>query len=299
MRFRSAPLLVIIALASSFQGCRAPRTGPGAADVTAAELARGASADGGGAAAFGPAYLETPVGQARLEARRFDPVVIPFEEAQPLSATRYVVPDQDLGHIEARVSDLIHQPRTVAGVEQIFYSTGMFHLDEWLPVPDPPTREAPHDGFLYRWQVVGGRTVEVDELHDGEARPAYLVWYDDRGAPVLTAYVGGQPSEGRRYAWADYDPAGLLRRVVEWYEGAPPICALIHVNTPGYESTMIYSFDAAGRLTRRTRHAGNELWIVRLPDPQERLANGGTRVEWLRRLERYGWVSLYPIPPSQ
>ncbi|MHC4253775.1 MAG: hypothetical protein ACYS9X_32065 [Planctomycetota bacterium] len=253
----------------------------------------------------GPASLEPGI-------LRTVPVEIEFEEAERLFETTYTIPAGELADIVARIREALKSPPTLDGTE-VRYSDGCAWFDFWVKMCDT-AEPGPRPDCRYRGYYRAGRVVCVERLDAEGPRVISRVWYNEDGAPVLCADYRhhGDGTGWTGYAWGDYDARGLLRRVVRLsgsLRPAPPapdqrpgdfdssfLCVHIFDNADGYESTTEYFFGPKGRLCHRRRNVGDDMFYVSRSEPTERKTNSGSRLWWLRRMERYGLASIYPIP---
>jgi hypothetical protein len=177
------------------------------------------------------------------------------------------------------------------------YSEGIAHFDDWIPFPDTLLENAPNRQDYYRWQYVAGRVVRVDRVKDGKARSGHQVWYDENGAPILClSEIGFSLGE---YAWAEYDSRRLLHRVVHFNGDLTVRFVDLFLTADDSSATTQFRFDGKGALVWRNRHTAGGVYLWTAQSGAEKQVNYGSRLEWLRHLERYGLASMYPIPPAK
>ncbi len=215
-------------------------------------------------------------------------------EDDPLLGTTYVLPEAERRLIVRAIRKLEGLREAAPGKEEVLYSTGISHFDNWIPYPGTPRPDAPDRLEYYRWRFRGGRVTRVDFVKAGKPVELYRIHYNKAGAPVLCVYCGdGGPF---RYAWGDYEDRGMLRRVVQLNDKLQVHGLSLFVNTGVYHTTTKYGFDGKGKLYLRTRYAPDGLFVWQGAGNPDKRVNSGSRLWWLRRFERYGLASVYPIP---
>ena len=217
------------------------------------------------------------------------------EVADPLLKSTYILPEAERLLIVQRIRRLLAAKSRPAGKETICYSEDISHFDHWIPQPGSPKVDEPDRREYYIWRVRAGRVTRVDFDEDGERRVAHRVWYNEKGAPILT--LNSYPSAPDTYVWGEYDSMGLLCRLVRFRDdfGVQGVDRL--VNTGVYDRTTVYKFDAKGQMHLRTRYTGEGVFVYHRQTGVEKRVNSGSRRHWMCRLTRgHGLASVYPIP---
>jgi len=212
-----------------------------------------------------------------------------------LLSTTYVLPEAEAAIIKRDIMALRKSEAARHPGATLRYSEDISHFDGWLPMPGTLCEQPPPRKERYTWYFKNGRVTGVD-FDDGKThRNEYRIWYDKNNAPVLCVTY---PHRAQKlgYAWADYDGRGLLRRVVHMSADFRVKQVELFENEDGYAATTQYTFDSEGRLFLRTRYIDNNVYVAAPPGFEDKRMNTGTRLWWLRRMVRYGFASIYPIP---
>ncbi len=222
--------------------------------------------------------------EARCRSRRAD----------PLMKASYVVPAAEVVSMRQAIRRILATEGGPPAGQDVWYSEGIAHFDHWIPLPGTPQRDRPDRPEHWEWRYRDGRVTEARLVTGGKGERKYRVWYDEACRPVLCLNEG--PDVAARYIWGDYDKNGLLRRITRLTDDFEVFTVTRFVNEGIYDATTTYAYDTKGKPYFRTRSAPEGLYVLDRGSSTEKRVNSGSRRWWLRRLERYGLASIYPIP---